>query len=151
MILSYRMLLMAQPMQTALSGLAIMCGIVAFAYYAKAGCDPFKGGYISNLNQVSLIVYCLIRFGVAYMYSFVRRWIILFRKCFEIFNIDCNVFARCSCITPVNTKHFHDICVTFAWNLRNVGHTSKTLGRRCAIVIQMFRVYWGNIVFLSSY
>ena len=54
---SYRMLLMAQPLQTAICGLAIMCGIVAFAYYAKAGCDPFKAGYISNLNQVSLIVY----------------------------------------------------------------------------------------------
>ena len=55
-ILSLRMLLLAQPMQTALCGLAIMCGIVAFAYYAKSGCDPFKAGYISNLNQVSLTV-----------------------------------------------------------------------------------------------
>ena len=46
---------MAEPIQFVIGGMAIMCGIVTFAYYAKAGCDPFKAGYISNLNQASLL------------------------------------------------------------------------------------------------
>ncbi len=33
-------------------------GIVAFAYYAKQGCDPLKAGKIRNANQVRVICSC---------------------------------------------------------------------------------------------
>ena len=49
--------MMAQPMQMAISGLAIMCGLVAFGFYAKQGCDPHSAGYISSFNQVCLSLY----------------------------------------------------------------------------------------------
>lgn len=32
--------------------LCCLCGTVAFAYYAKQGCDPMSAGYISNPNQI---------------------------------------------------------------------------------------------------
>ena len=32
--------------------LASLVGLVVYAYYAEAGCDPLKQKYISNSNQV---------------------------------------------------------------------------------------------------
>ena len=40
--------------------LACGVGIVAFAYYAKKGCDPLRAGYIGNANQVNHDLFCAI-------------------------------------------------------------------------------------------
>ena len=32
--------------------LCIACGTVIFGFYALKGCDPYKAGYITNINQV---------------------------------------------------------------------------------------------------
>ena len=42
-----------------------------------------------------------------------------------------------TCICSHPSKH-----KTFVWHLYNAGPTSKTLGRRCINVIQMFCVFW---------
>ena len=38
---------------------------------------------------------------------------------------------------------------TFIWHLYNVGPTSKTSGRRCTNIIQMFCVYWKHLTDVS--
>ena len=42
----------------------------------------------------------------------------------------------------VNNPPVIMVNTTFVYNLYNIGPTSKTLGRRCTNVIQMFSVYW---------
>ena len=34
--------------------LSALVGLAMFAYFTDVGCDPLKGGYISNPNQVKL-------------------------------------------------------------------------------------------------
>ena len=50
-------------------------------------------------------------------------------------------------IIPANTKHLYSICTT-TYNARP---TSKTLGRRCTNVLQVFCVFWDTSGGFSSY
>ena len=48
----FRSVLLNIPGFVLIGFLSCLCGVVAFAYYAKEGCDPMTAGYISNPNQV---------------------------------------------------------------------------------------------------
>ena len=46
------MIFLTVPLQYLVGIMAILCGVVAFGYYELKGCDPYKAGYITNMNQV---------------------------------------------------------------------------------------------------
>ena len=52
----YRMMAVAGPLHILFGFLTIFCGVISFGYYAIQKCDPFRGGYITNPNQVSSIM-----------------------------------------------------------------------------------------------
>ena len=57
----HRCVLLTVPGSILLKTMACLCGLVTFAYYTDKGCDPLGAGYITNPNQVGLVV--LIIFG----------------------------------------------------------------------------------------
>ena len=48
----FRVVLGVIPGMIFLGTLACSLGIIAFAYFNKIGCDPYKGKFITNKNQV---------------------------------------------------------------------------------------------------
>ncbi len=51
-------MLLNGPFFVTFQTLACATGIVAFAFYAKKGCDPLRAKYISNANQVTIHIHC---------------------------------------------------------------------------------------------
>ena len=44
---------LALIMQGVVTGLALMCGIIVYSYFAGRGCDPIGEGLLTNLNHLS--------------------------------------------------------------------------------------------------
>ena len=48
-----RAMVLLIPMNIVMLALCSMMGIIAYGYFAARGCDPYAGGLINNMNQVS--------------------------------------------------------------------------------------------------
>ena len=50
----FGVVMLSAPVSVVLGSLATLVGFSMFAYFAYAGCDPLKAGYVSNPNQVRI-------------------------------------------------------------------------------------------------
>ena len=50
--LFFRAMALLIPMNLIMLTLCALMGVIAYGYYASVGCDPYRAGCISNLNQV---------------------------------------------------------------------------------------------------
>ncbi|XP_046576988.1 sodium-dependent multivitamin transporter-like [Haliotis rubra] len=51
-----KMMLVSAPAFPLMTGLALLMGLVAYAYYDKIQCDPFESGQLSSPNQIILLL-----------------------------------------------------------------------------------------------
>ena len=53
----FRMVFIGGVLQCVVMMLAVICGSIIFGFYALRGCDPYKAGYMTNVNQVGIIFF----------------------------------------------------------------------------------------------